>query len=277
MSVYDLYNQKRCSAADAMDWVMDGDCIIIPTATGEPPELLAALGEQRKRFQGVQVCQLLAMRKHVYFDPQTVDNVRPVALFLGAHARAGGQQGWVDILPNYFSEMPSMINRQQIDCDMVFTMASPMNSHGYFSISLAADYTMAAMEKARNIVLEVNPNVPFVHGNCHIHISKITALIESDAPILEVGLPKIGPVQEAIGKYVADLIPDGSTLQIGYGGIPDAVVMQLTNKHHLGVHTEMIGDGILRLVECGAVTNDKKNMHRSMKPMTRILLGKMTI
>ena len=108
-------------------------------------------------------------------------------------------------------------------------------------------------------MLEVNPNVPFAYGNNHVHISQVAALVESNEPVLEVGLPQIGPVQEAIGKYVADLIDDGSTLQIGYGGIPDAVVMQLTHKHDLGIHTEMIGDGILTLLESGAVNNRRKN------------------
>lgn len=142
---------------------------------------------------------------------------------------------------------------------MVFSIASPMDEHGFFSLSLAPDYTMAAIKNARAVVLEVNPHVPFANGACHIHISQVAALTESEEPILEVGLPKIGPVQEAIGRYVADMIPDGATLQIGYGGIPDAVVMQLTNKHDLGVHTEMIGDGIMSLVEAGVVTNRKKN------------------
>ena len=121
------------------------------------------------------------------------------------------------------------------------------------------DSTMAAVARARAVVLEVNPNVPFAYGNCHIHISQVAALVECNDPVLEVGLPKIGPVQQAIGKYVAEMIDDGSTLQIGYGGIPDAVVMQLTEKHDLGIHTEMIGDGILTLLECGAVTNRRKN------------------
>jgi acyl-CoA hydrolase len=134
-----------------------------------------------------------------------------------------------------------------------------MDAHGYFSLSLGADYTMAAVAKARAVVLEVNPNVPFAYGNCHVHISQVAALVESSEPVMEVGLPKIGPVQEAIGKYVADMIDDGSTLQIGYGGIPDAVVMQLTHKRDLGIHTEMIGDGILTLLESGAVTNRRKN------------------
>jgi acyl-CoA hydrolase len=118
---------------------------------------------------------------------------------------------------------------------------------------------MAAIVKARAVVLEVNPNVPFANGACHVHVSQVAALVESEDPVLEVGLPQIGPVQQAIGRYVADLIDDGSTLQIGYGGIPDAVVMQLTGKHDLGIHTEMIGDGILTLIDSGAVTNRRKN------------------
>ena len=258
MSVQDLYQKKRGSLEDAIDQIKNGDCIIVPTGVGEPPTLLSALSAQRRRFHDVKVAQLLAVRKFDYLDPATVDHVRHVAFFFGAASRAGGQGGWIDFIPSCFSEMPSLIERGQIAADVVFSMASPMDAHGYFSLSLGADYTMAALARARAVVLEVNPNVPFANGNCHVHISQVTALIESSEPVLEVGLPKIGPVQEAIGKYVADMIEDGSTLQIGYGGIPDAVVMQLTAKHDLGIHTEMIGDGILTLVECGAVTNRKK-------------------
>ena len=253
------YLQKRTSATDAMRHVRNGDSIIVPTGVGEPPTLLSALSEQRRNFQDVKVSQILAVRKYGYFDPETAHHVRHVALFLGPASRAGAQAGWVDFIPNYFSEIPQQIERGQIPADVVFSMASPMDAHGYFSLSLGADYTMAALAKARAVVLEVNPNVPFAYGNCLVHISQVTALVESDEPVFEVGLPSIGPVQEAIGKQVADLIDDGSTLQIGYGGIPDAVVMQLTHKHDLGIHTEMIGDGILTLLESGAVTNRRKN------------------
>ena len=259
MSIQDLYLAKRVSAADAMRQVRNGDFIIVPTGVGEPPSLLHALSEQRRDFRDVKVAQILAMRKYAYIDPATTEHVRHVALFYGGATRAGGQEGWIDFIPNYFSEIPAQIERGQIPADVVLSMASPMDAHGYFALSLGADYTMAAVARARAVVLEVNPNVPFAFGNCHVHISQVTALVENAEPVLEVGLPKIGPVQEAIGKYVADLIEDGSTLQIGYGGIPDAVVMQLAHKHDLGIHTEMIGDGILTLVESGAVTNRRKN------------------
>ena len=266
------YQEKLVTSADAVRLVRNGDCIIVPTGVGEPPSLLTALSDQRRDFQGVSVAQILAMRKYGYIDPETAEHVRHVAFFFGGATRAGGQAGWIDFIPNYFSEIPAQITRGQIGADVVFSMASPMDAQGYFSLSLGADYTMAAIAKARAVVLEVNPHVPFANGNCLVHVSRVTALVENTDPVLEVGLPKIGPVQEAIGKYVADLIEDGSTLQIGYGGIPDAVVMQLTHKHDLGIHTEMIGDGILTLVECGAVTNRRKN-YQPGKMLATFALG----
>ena len=272
MSMQSLYQQKRMSAADAVRVVRNGDTIIVPTAVGEPPALLTALSEQRRDFHDVRVAQILAVRKYGYFDHETVDHVRHEAYFFSGASRAGGQDGWIDYTPAYFSELPVLIARDMIPADVVFSMASPMDEHGFFSLALAADYTMAAIEKAHAVVLEVNPNVPFANGDCHIHISQVTALTESDEPVLEVGLPKIGPVQEAIGKYVADMIPDGATLQIGYGGIPDAVVMQLTHKHDLGIHTEMVGDGIMTLVEAGVITNRKKNYHHG-KMLATFALG----
>lgn len=259
MSFQTLYQSKRCTPEDAIDQLRNGDFIVVPTGVGEPPTLLKALSAQRRRFQDIKVAQILAVRKFGYFETDTSDHVRHMAFFFGGASRAGGQDGSVDFIPCSFSDIPVMIQRGQIPADVVFSMASPMDEKGFFSLSLGADYTMAAVAKARAVVLEVNPNVPFAYGNCHVHISQVSALVESSEPVMEVGLPKIGPVQEAIGKYVADMIDDGSTLQIGYGGIPDAVVMQLAGKHDLGIHTEMIGDGILTLIERGAITNRKKN------------------
>jgi acyl-CoA hydrolase len=259
MSFNELYKSRRLSASEALDYIRDGDHLIVPTGVAEPPTLLTALSARRHEWRGVTVSQILAMRKYGYIDGATTQHVRHVALFFGGATRAGGQEGWIDFVPNYFSEIPVMIGRGEIGADVVLSLASPMDADGNFSISLGADYTMAAIAKARAVLLEVNPNVPFAFGNCHVHVSQVTALVESDEPVLEVGLPVIGPVQEAIGHYVAEMIDDGSTLQIGYGGIPDAVVMQLTHKRDLGVHTEMLGDGILSLIERGVVTNRLKS------------------
>ena len=269
---HQLYQDKLCTAEEALAVLRDGDMIIVPTGVGEPPALLTALSSRRRDFHDIKVAQILAMRKYDYFSQDTAQHVRHAALFFGGASRAGGQGGWGDFIPNYFSEIPKLIEDGLMPADVVFALASPMNEQGYFALSLGADYTMAAVAKARAVVLECNPNVPFAHGQCHVHVSQVSCVVESAEPVLEVGLPTIGPVQEAIGKYVADMIDDGSTLQIGYGGIPDAVVMQLTAKRDLGIHTEMLGDGILTLVESGAVTNRQKSFMKG-KMVATFALG----
>lgn len=259
MSFNETYKNKCLKAEDAVRLVKRGDTIVVPTGAAEPPLLLTALSAQRRDFDDVKVSQILPLKKYDYFDTETAANVRHLAYFFSGASRPGGEGSCNDFLPAYFSELPTLIKCGLSPAEVVFSTASPMDEHGYFSLGLAADYTMAAVSKARAVILEVNPNVPFSNGNCHVHISQVAAIVESNEAVGEVGLPKIGPVQEAIGKYVADMIPDGATLQIGYGGIPDAVVMQLTEKRDLGIHTEMLGDGILTLLEAGAVTNRRKN------------------
>ncbi len=182
MSVKEQYQQKRMAAVDAIRVVRNGDTVVIPTGVGEPPALLTALSEARRDFRGVHVAQILPLRKYAYIDPETAEHVRHTAYFFGGSTRAGGQEGWIDYLPSYFSELPTLISRNLIPVDVVFSMASPMDEHGFFSLSLGVDYTMAAVEKARAVVLEVNPNVPFANGDCHIHISQVAALTESEDP-----------------------------------------------------------------------------------------------
>jgi acyl-CoA hydrolase len=131
MSVKELYVSKRMSASEAVRMVHNGDSIIVPTGVGEPPTLLTVLSDHRREFQDVKVAQILPLRKYAYIDPETVDHVRHVALFYGAATRPGGKEGWVDFIPNYFSEIPLMIERGLIPADVVFSMASPMDAHGW--------------------------------------------------------------------------------------------------------------------------------------------------
>lgn len=258
MTFEDAYRRKLASPHDAVTIVEDGDTIVVPTGVGEPPTLLEALSDRRTEFTDVRVEQILPLRPFGYLDPETRRHVRHNAYFLGGPTRKGAQEGWIRTRPSYFSEMPALIREGLFPADVVFAMASEMDEHGYFSLALAPDYTMAAVSRARAVVLEVNPQVPYAFGDCHVHIDQVTAIVEDERPLTAVGLPEIGPVQQAIGTHVAELIPDGETIQIGFGAIPDAVVMQLTDRKDLGVHTEMIGDGILTLVEAGVVTNRLK-------------------
>ncbi len=262
MSATASYSDRLRSPHDAIDLVEDGDTIVVPIAAGEPPALLDALSDRRRELHDVTVLQMLPLRQPGYLDPDTVQHVRHSSPFLGPANRGGVHDGWIDYTPAHFSELPEMFRRGQLRADVVFTQASEMDEYGYFSLSLSPDYTMAALTQARAIVVEVNPNVPFCFGDCHIHISQVTAVVEDDTPLFELPPATIGPVEEAIGGYVSERIPDGATLQIGIGAIPDAVVQQLSDKKDLGVHTEMFGDGIHSLLEAGVVNNRRKELHR---------------
>lgn len=262
MSVQAMYQKRRVDPAGAVRVVCDGDTIVVPIGVGEPPALLQALSERRLELHGVTVYQLLPLSKQSYFDADTTEHVRHSSAFLGGPSRPGVSEGWVEYCPAHFSEIPELIRRGLQRCEVVFAHASAMDEHGFFSIGLSADYTMAAIAQARDVVLEVNPQVPFCFGDCHVHISQVAALVESQEPLFELPPAAVGPVERAIGAHVAEMIPDGATLQIGIGGIPDAVVQQLGDKNDLGVHTEMFGDGVLALLDAGVVTNRRKNLHR---------------
>ncbi|MGB7981326.1 MAG: acetyl-CoA hydrolase/transferase C-terminal domain-containing protein [Candidatus Nanopelagicales bacterium] len=272
MSAQATYASKRMDAADAVALVGDGQTIVLPIGAGEAPALLHALSARRRELRGVTVFSLLPLVKADYLDPDTTEHVRHGTSFLGGTSRAGAAAGWVDVHPAHFSEIPLLLRRGLLPCDVVFARASPMDEHGYFSLGLSADYTMAAIEQARTVVLEVNPGVPFCFGDCHVHVSRVSAVVETSDPIVELPHPPLGPVELGIGRFVADLIPDGATLQIGIGAIPDAVVQQLGEKNDLGVHTEMFGDGILSLLESGVITNARKNL-RPGKMMATFALG----
>lgn len=272
MSVQEAYRQRLVEAAEAIRLVRDGDTIVVPIAAGEPPALLAALSEQRRTLRGVTVFQMLPLRTPDYLDPETAEHVRHISPFLGGPTRPGVAEGWAEYSPAYFSEIPDLIRSGLQPCDVVFAQVSPMDQYGYFCLGLSPDYTMAAISQARAVVLEVNEQVPFTFGNCHVHVSQVTAVVEGNQPLLELPAATVGPVEQAIGGYVSEMIPDGATLQIGIGAIPDAVVQQLADKTDLGVHTEMFGDGILSLLEAGVVTNRRKAL-RNGKMIATFALG----
>jgi acyl-CoA hydrolase len=272
MRVQTMYGERRLEPADAARVVRDGETVVVPIGAGEPPALLRALAERRRDLRGVTVFQLLPLRQTDYFDPDTIEHVRHCSAFLGGPNRRGVNEGWADYYPAHFSEIPGLIRAGLLSSHVVFAQASAMDEHGFFALGLSADYTMAAIAQARAVVLEVNARVPFCFGDCHVHVSQVAALVESDDPLVELAHATIGPVEQAIGGFVAELIPDGATLQIGIGGIPDAVVQQLANKNDLGVHSEMFGDGILALLEAGVVTNQRKNIHRG-KILATFALG----
>jgi acyl-CoA hydrolase len=253
------YRQKLCSAQEAASIVKSGDYLCFPLNAGEPTVFVRALAARKHELEGVVVNQ----QHHVcpdYFTEDSAPHIRVQSWFTSQVSRAAVQQGWADFVPNNFHEVPKLL-REYWPIDVVATLVSPMDEHGFFTCSLSVGYTMEAIRKAEKVVIEVNPQAPRTHGNCHIHISEVDHIIESDAQIVEHAPAGISPVEEAIGGYLAEQIEDGSTIQLGFGGIPNAVSRALLEKKDLGIHTELLTEGMADLMLSGAVNGSRKTLH----------------
>ncbi len=268
---FDLeYRQKLCTPHEAASIVKSGDHLCFPLGVGEPTLFVKALAARKRELERVVVNQ----QHHLcpdYFTEDSVPHIRVNAWFTSHVSREAVQKGWADFVPNHFHEVPRLL-REYWPIDVVGTVVSPMDEYGYFTCSLSVGYTMEAVKKAEKVVVQVNPQAPRTHGNCHIHISEIDHIIECDEPLKEQEIPAISPVEEAIGGYLSELIADGSTLQLGWGGIPNAVCKALLTKKDLGIHTELISDGIVDLMLAGAVNNSRKTINRG-KALGTFALG----
>lgn len=254
------YQQKLCTPQEAAAQVQSGEFIIFPICAGEPILFAKALAARQQSLEGVTINQ----QHHVcpdYFTEASRKHIKVNSWFTSGVSRKAVQNGWADWVPNYFHEVPKLMT-EYWPVDWAGTMVSPMDEHGYFTCSLSVAYTMAAMKKAGKVVVQVNENCPRTHGNCHIHISEVDFILESNAPLIELPVPPVTEIEERIGGYISELIEDGSTLQLGIGGIPNAVCKALLQKKDLGIHTEMITDGMVDLLVSGAANNSKKSLNR---------------
>lgn len=264
------YRQKLCTPTEAASIVKSGDHLCFPLGVGEPTLMVRALAARKRELEGVVVNQ----QHHLcpdYFTEDSAPHIKVNAWFTSHVSREAVQKGWADFVPNHFSEVPRLL-REYWPVDVAGTVVSPMDEYGFFTCSLSVGYTMEAIRKAGKVVVQVNPHAPRTHGNCHIHISEIDHIIECDEPLKELEIPPISPIEEAIGNYIAEQVADGSTVQLGWGGIPNAVCKALLNKKDLGVHTELISNGIVDLMIAGAVNNSRKTIHRG-KTLGTFALG----
>ncbi len=255
------YQRKLVTPEEAVKVINSGQHIVLPLGGGEPPDLLEAMAKRKDELEGVVLHQLLALRKLAYLQPGMESHFRHNSWFTSGASRAMVQAGLADVTPNYFHDVPRLIT-DYVDVDILMASVSPMDEHGYFSFGLSVDYTTTAAQKAKVIILEVNPHMPRTMGNCFVHIKDATMVVESSSPIPELAAAPITERDMVIGQYIADLVENGSTIQLGIGGIPNAVAQCLLNKEDLGIHTEMIVDGMVDLVEKGVVTGKKKSMHK---------------
>lgn len=260
------------SAAEAVAPIQSGHRVFVHEAAMAPVSLIEALADRARSLSDVEVVHLHTNAPAPYVDPSFAGHVRHNALFVGANVRAAVQDGRADFTPVFLSEVPSLFRDGTLPLDVALVQVSPPNRHGYCRLGVSVAAARSAVDHARVVIAEINPRVPRTDGHSAIHESRIDLAFEVDRPLPEHCCDPIGPVERAIGELVAAEIPDGSTLQAGIGGIPDAVLAALRTRSDLGVHTEMFTDALVDLVKSGAVTGSHKTRFKN-RVVTSFAMG----
>ena len=256
--------------ADVLAHVPPDADIIVPLANGEPPTLLDTLEAHHDGLQGVRVHQMHAAEERRYMWGDYGDHLRHVSYFLSAATRPAFWAGGCDLVPNHFSEVPLLL-RRNTKCSLVIARAAPVDRHGFFSLGTNADYTAALIGRAP-FFLEVDAHMPRTFGENQLHSSQVAGWCEADRPLVMAEPVVPSALDERIAGFVAERVGDGATIQIGIGAIPNAVLAALSGHRHLGVHTELLSDGLVDLVEAGAVTGTRKHQRRH-KTVATFALG----
>jgi acetyl-CoA hydrolase len=273
MAWTETYRRKVTCAEEAVKAVRSADHVWLHAGCNNPEELLKALVTRAGELQNVEVTHLLTFGSAVHVDPKYSGSFRHRALFIGPNVRQAVNEGRADWVPVFLSEIPGLIRSRVIPVDVAFIQISPPDEHGFCSYGVGVECTKAASETAREVVALVNRQMPRSLGDCFIHVSRLTHVVEIDRPVIELPqVTQVGEVARAIGRSVADLIENGSTLQMGIGEIPDAVLLFLKEKRDLGIHTEMFSDGVVELFEAGVVTGEAKTLHKG-KIVSSFVLG----
>ena len=255
------FHEKLVTAEQALRAVRSGDLVYVHPGCACPERLLDALVARKGDLENVRVMHMMSLGRADYALPGMEKSFRHVALFTGKNTRQAINDGRGDYIPIFLSEIPRLFTSGRMSPDVALIHVSPPDEHGFCSFGVGVEATKAAAETARTVIAQVNPNMPRVLGDNFIHVRKVTWFVEADDPLAELPRVRMSPAFEDIGRNVASLIEDGATLQLGIGGIPDAVLHYLEDRKHLGVHTEMFSDGIVDLVEKGVVTSERKTLH----------------
>ncbi|MFE8047387.1 acetyl-CoA hydrolase/transferase family protein [Brenneria goodwinii] len=256
----DRYRDKIVSADQALTVVSSGDRVVVGHSTGEPQALVEALVQRADELRDVEIVHMLAMGPAKYAQPGMEKSFRHNGFFLGQTTRQAIEDGRGDFTPCFFSEIPRLFKEGIMPVDVALIQVSQPDADGFCSYGISVDYTQAAAESARIVIAQVNAFYPRT-GGARISLDQCDYIVEQDEPIIELTPPKIGDVERKIGNYVASLIPDGATLQMGIGAIPDAVLLFLNDKKDLGIHSEMFSDGVVHLAKQGVITNKKKTIN----------------
>jgi acyl-CoA hydrolase/RimJ/RimL family protein N-acetyltransferase len=255
------YRQKLTSPEKAVTLIKPGDRIYLSAGSAVPQGMFPALLSEGAPLGDNQILHLMTLGEAPYTKPQYASRFRHNALFIGANVRQAVGRGQADYTPIFLSELPRLIRSGRLPIDVALISVTPPDEEGYCTFGTHIDLAPAACAVADVVIAQVNPRMPRSCGPARLHVNEIHALVEIEHPLPELPVPKKRPETEAIAQYVAELIPDGATLQLGIGEIPDSILRALGGRRDLGIHTEMFSDGVRELVERGVITGKRKNLH----------------
>ena len=263
---------KSVSAEEAVKVIKNNDRIYIQAAAAAPQILINAMTARHEELRNVEVSHLHIEGETPYADPKYIDSFHVNSYFIGKNVRHTLQAGNGSYTPVFLSELPILFKRNIVPLDVVFIQVSPPDKHGYCSLGVSIEATLAAISNAKHVIAQINPQMPRTHGDGIIHISELDIFVEHDSPIHSHFLPELDEVETKIGDYIAELIDDGSTLQMGIGSIPNAVLTRLTNHKNLGLHTEMFSDGVIDLILKDVINGNNKGINPG-RAMATFLMG----
>jgi acyl-CoA hydrolase/GNAT superfamily N-acetyltransferase len=271
------YPEKFASQNEIFRHIHRGDRIFIGTGCGEPQHLVRALidyvSSHPKAFFDAEVFHVWTLGVAPYTDDKFRDNFRHNSFFIGKNTRGAVNEGLADYTPVALSQVPDLFRRKLVPVDVALIQTSPPDKNGYMSLGVSVDITKAAVEHASRVIVQVNSFMPRVHGETFIHLKDVMFIIPHDEPLLEYKEEVSDDIAQRIGHYVSRIIEDGDTIQVGYGSIPNAILSNLKHKKHLGVHTELLADGIVELMKEGVVDNSRKSLNRG-KTVAAFCMGK---
>lgn len=262
------YRKKLTTAEEALRGIRSGMRVYIQPGCAEPEALVAALMARAPMVHDVEIVHLLTLGRADYIAPEMAGHFRHNAFFIGANVREAVNDGRADYTPVMLSEVEALFESGAMPLDVALIQVSPPDAHGFCSFGVGVDTTLTAAKAADFVIAQVNTEMPRTYGDSFIHVHELDAIVEANQPLCELPPPDITPLHRAIARNVADLIDDGATLQLGIGGIPDAVLPFLMDRRDLGIHTELISDNVIPLIEAGIVTGARK----TFKPR-KIILG----
>ena len=264
------YKRKVTTAEEAIKDIHDGDCVVMGHAAAVPRVIPHAMAEHCDDYNGVLIFHMTTLGDNELLHPQCYGHFRHVSNFLSGNSRDAVNHMHGDFFPAYFHDVPDMIG-EEIPCEIAVFQATPPNEDGYCSLGVSCDYALAAIRRARSVIIEINDKMPFVYGDTMIHVSQIDHIIPCSYQLPELHSEAPSEVEMSIGRYCASLISDGSTLQLGIGSIPNAVLLALGDKNDLGIHSEMFSDGVADLMRSGNINGSRKTIHKGKVVATFIM------